>query len=386
MKYKNEYAFLTLVGDVLNGKQVRPLPEGVSADDVYALGVRQNMVPITFCGLNSIDDPGIKDSLMKYQDTFLSDCTRSEVQMGEYEKLIPYLCAHGVKALPLKGCVIKRLYPIPGLRVMCDIDLLYDGVTPEELSVLMEKAGYSTENLKRGCHELFHRKPCMNIELHRKLVPGNNPYRSILQDMFFRAVPDEGITGLYHMKPEDLYIHVIVHAAKHFENSGLGIRPMGDIYVLNRTYEDIFDRKYINESLASVGLTKFEEKLKTTAHAFFGEDEEKAEVSELDMEFFFSGGTYGKNRTHWQYMGQGRTSRVGFILDRFFLPYSSMKEMYPVLEKAPVLLPFMWMYRGFEVILTRRGHFNSVVGGMKELNKENSEHARKIMDSFGLGI
>lgn len=381
MKYEKEYAFLGIVGDVLNGKDVRPLPEGVTADDIFAIGSGQDMAPITFCALNSIKNLEKGSSWLEHQKRFLSDCTRSEVQLGEYDKLIPYLCEHGVKVLPLKGCVIKRLYPTPSLRVMSDIDMLYDGVTPQELAELMEKAGYSTENLESGCHEVFHKKPCMNIEPHRKLVADDSPYRSVLQDMFEKAVPDEKIKNLYHMKPEDLYIHVTSHAAKHFEGSGLGIRPMGDIYVLNQTYKDSFDWKYINESLVSVGLTKFEEKLRTLAYAFFGEEE--ANVSDEDMEVFFQGSTYGNySDVGRKYMSKGGSSRIGFFLHRTFYPYSGMCEMFPILKKWPILLPFAWGYRIIDVLLHRRK--NVVKIATADVSKGNSEKILKTLQNFGL--
>lgn len=381
MKYEKEYAFLGIVGDVLNGKSVRSLPEGVTADDIFAIGTKQDMAPITFCALNSIKNLERGFSWVEHQKKFLSDCSRSEVQLGEYDKLIPYLCEHGVKVLPLKGCVVKKLYPTPSLRVMCDIDMLYEGVTPQELSELMEQAGYSTENLESGCHEVFHKMPCMNIEPHRKLVADNSPYKSVLCDMFEKAVQDEKIPNLYHMKPEDLYIHVIVHAAKHFEGSGLGIRPMGDIYVLNQTYKDSFDWKYINESLASVELTKFEEKLRTLAYAFFGEEE--AKVSDEDMEVFFQGGTYGNyGAVGRNYMKNGGTSQIAFFLYRTFYPYSGMREIYPILKKLPILLPFAWSYRIIDVLLHRRGNVVRVAAA--DVSKGNSEKIIKIMKNFGL--
>ncbi|MCQ2505746.1 MAG: nucleotidyltransferase family protein [Lachnospiraceae bacterium] len=380
MKYEKEYAFLGIVGDVLNGKAVRPLPEGVTADEIFTIGSKQDMAPITFCALNSIKNLEKGSSWMEYQKRFLSDCARSEVQMSEYKNLVKYLCENGVKVLPLKGCVIKELYPSPSFRVMSDVDLLYDGVTPQELAELMEKAGYSTENLESGCHEVFHKKPCMNIEPHRKLVTDDSPYKSVLQDMFAKAIPDEKISNLYHMKPEDLYIHVIVHAAKHFKSSGLGIRPMGDIYVLNQTYKDSFDRKYINESLASVGLSKFEEKLRTLAYAFFGEEE--AKVSDEDMEVFFQGSTYGKSDAGRDYMSKGGNSRIAFFLHRTFYPYSGMCEMFPILRKWPVLLPFAWGYRIIDVLLHRRKNLKMVATA--DVSKGNSERILKTMQNFGL--
>lgn len=381
MKYEKEYAFLGIVGDVLNGKDVRPLPEGVTADDIFAIGSRQDMAPITFCALNSIKNLEKGSSWLEHQKRFLSDCTRSEVQLGEYDKLIPYLCEHGVKVLPLKGCVIKRLYPTPSLRTMSDIDLLYEGVTPQELAELMEKVGYSTENLESGCHDVFHKKPCMNIEPHRKLVVDDSPYRSVLQDMFAKAVPDEKISNLYHMKPEDLYIHVIVHAAKHFVRSGLGVRPMGDIYVLNQKFGADWDREYIDRQLVSVKLEKFEKRIRDLAYAFFGKEE--VAVSDEDMEVFFQGSTYGNySDVGRKYMSKGGKSRIAFFLHRTFYPYSGMCEMFPVLKKWPVLLPFAWVYRIIDVLLHRRGNVVRIASA--DISKNGSEQVSKTMQNFGL--
>ena len=376
-----EGVFLNLVRSIINNEKPSSLPDGINADDIFEIGSRQDMAPITFCALNTLTPKPASEKWGEHQKRFFDDCMRSEVQISEYKKLVEYLCENGVKVLLLKGCVLKELYPVPNLRVMSDVDLLYEGVTPQELAELMEKAGYSTENLEAGCHDVFHKKPCMNIEPHRKLVADDSPYRSVLQDMFAKAVPDKKLPNLYHMKPEDLYIHVIVHAAKHFEGSGLGIRPMGDIYVLNQTYKDSFDWKYINESLASVGLTKFEEKLKTLAYAFFGEEEIK--VSDEDMEVFFQGSTYGNYGTVGRdYMKNGGTNRIAFFFHRTFYPYSGMCEMFPILKKCPVLLPFAWIYRIIDVLLHRRSNFVKVATA--DVSKDNSEKIIKTMKSFGL--
>ena len=347
-----EGVFLNTVAAVLNNKKPSALPEGISADDVFELGSRKNMAPITFCALNMITPKPVSDQWGEYQKRFLDDCMRSETQMSEYHKLVEYLCGNRVKIIPLKGSVMKELYPSPFFRAMADVDLLYEGVTAKKLSGLMEALGYSTENLEKGVHDTFHKKPCMNIELHRHLMADTSPYKPIFDHLFERAVPDERITNLYHLTPEDLYLHEIAHAAKHFMGCEAHIRHVGDIYVLNQKYASEWNMDYIKAQLDSVGLLKFEEKIRTLAYAFFGE--EPAEVSELDMELFFPQNRNLPDKTGWQYMDKGGKSRVMFFLSRTFLPYSSMCGMYPVLKKWSVLLPFAWLHRIGDVLLNRR--------------------------------
>ncbi|MCR4946958.1 MAG: nucleotidyltransferase family protein [Lachnospiraceae bacterium] len=375
-----EGVFLNLVRLMINNKKPSALPDGITADDIFEIGSKQDMAPITFCALNTISPKPYSARWTEYQKRFFDDCMRSEVQMSEYKKLVAYLCRNGVKVLPLKGCVIKDLYPVPYFRVMSDVDLLYEGVTPKELARLMEKAGYTTESLKCGCHEVFHKLPCMNIEPHRKLVADDSPYKAVLENMFEKAVPDENIRNLYHMKPEDLYIHVIIHAAKHFLESGLGVRPILDFYVLNQKYSADWDSEYIEKQVASVGLSKFEKKMREVAYAFFGD--EKMEVS-VDMKEFFKGSTYGVcSEVGRDYMSKGGNSRIGFFLHRTFLPYSVMCEKFPILKKCPVLLPFIWLYRIIDILLHKRRNVAKVAKA--DISRENAEQIKKTIQQFGL--
>ena len=379
-KLTAEGVFLNTVGAVLNNKKPSALPEGITADDVFDLGSGRNMAPITFCAMNMIEPKPASDKWGEYQKRFLDDCMRSEIQMSEYHKLVEYLCGNGVKIIPLKGCVMKELYPSPNFRVMADVDLLYEGVTAKELSGLMEAFGYSTENLEKGVHDTFHKKPCMNIELHRHLMADDSPYKPIFDHLFERAVPDEKIPNLYHLTPEDLYLHEIAHAAKHFMGREAHVRHVGDIYVLNQKYASEWNADYIKAQLDTVGLLRFEEKIRTLAYAFFGN--EPAEVSELDMEMFFPENHKLPDKSGWKYMNDGGKSRVMFSLSRIFLPYSSMCLRYPVLKKWPILLPFAWIYRIIDVLLHRRQKVVAIAS--VKVNEKDAKHVRQLMDNFGL--
>lgn len=377
-----EGVFINLVRSVINNEKPSALPEGVTADELYEISIKQKMVPMILCALNMVRPKPASDNWGKYLTLLSAGCLNSEVQMDEYHKLVEYLCKNGVKIIPLKGCIINGLYPSVGLRTMSDVDLLYSGVTTKELSRLMEAFGYTTDNLDSGCHDNFHKEGDISIELHRKLIVDASPYRPVLDNMFDKAVADEKIPNLYHMKPEDLYIHVIVHAAKHFEGSGLGIRPLADIYLLNQKYKDDWDSEYIWKQLDSVGLKRFEEKLRSVSYAFFGE--KVMEVSEEDIEFFFRSGLYGIHHDPaWKYMSNGKSSKLKFFLHRTFYPYSGMCEVFPILKKAPLLLPFAWIYRIIDVLLHRRQ--NLVKVATARCSKEDSKYAMRVLNNFGLG-
>ncbi len=377
-----EGIFINLARSIINNEKPPALPEGVTADALYEIGYQQKMVPTILCALNMIRPRPASDNWGKYYAVFSAGCLNSEIQMSEYHRLVEYLCGNGVKLIPLKGCVINELYPSVGLRTMSDVDLLYSGVDTKKLAALMEAFGYTTDHLDSGCHDNFHKGNELSVELHRKLIVDASPYRPVLEGLFDKAVADEKLPNLYHMKPEDLYVHVIVHAAKHFENSGLGLRPLVDIYLLNRQYGDSWDKEYIDRQLERVRLRRFERKLSGLSEAFFGN--EPAEVNEEDIQFIFRAGLYGVHGdVGWAYMRQGGKSRAAFFLRRTFLPHSAMREMFPVLEKWPVLLPVMWLYRIADVLINRRQNVAKVAS--VNVNKEDADYIARIHSSFGLG-
>ena len=376
-----EGTFINLVRSVIKNEKPSALPEGVTADELYEIGYKQKMVPMILCALNMVSPRPASDNWGKYITLLSAGCLNSETQMQEYHQLVEYLCGNGVKIIPLKGCVINGLYPSVGLRTMSDVDLLYSGVDTKRLSELMETFGYTTDHLDGGCHDNFH-KENVSIELHRKLIPDNSPYRPVLENMFDKAVADKDIPNLYHMNPEDLYVHVIAHAAKHFENAGLGLRPFTDIYLLNRRHKDSWDREYIDKQLDHVNLRKFEAKLNTLSYAFFSDEE--SEVSEQDIGFIFRGGLYGVHGDpSWGYMRKGGKSKVAFFLGRTFLPYSDMREMFPFLNNWPVLLPVMWIYRIVDVLINRRQNLANIANA--KINQEGADYITRIHSSFGLG-
>lgn len=379
-----EGVFINLVRSIINNEKPSALPEGVTADELYEIGFKQKMVSMILCALNMIRPKPASDNWGKYLALFSAGCINSEVQMDEYQKLVDYLCKNGVKIIPLKGCVINGLYPSVGLRTMSDVDLLYSGVTTKDLAKLMKAVGYKAESLGMGSHDVFSKEGNISIELHRKLVFDYSPYRPVLENMFDKAVADENIPNLYHMKPEDLYIHVIVHAAKHFSKSGLGIRPLVDIYLLIRAYAEQWDNAYIARQLASVKLDVFEGKLRQNAIAFFGN--QATEIDDEEFRFFFRAGLYGIHHdVAWEYKTKGKSGRLGFFLHRTFYPYSKMCEMFPILMKYPVLLPFAWLYRIIDVLLHRRQNVVAVANascGSKET--EYAEYALQMMKEFGL--
>lgn len=381
-----EKCFLRLVKAALNGEKPEALPADIPLEQLMQIARRQQMTPLLFSALNSLQTPPEGEVWETCRKDFLSDCARSEIQTAAYRKLARALCAQGVRLLPLKGCALKEIYPSPYLRVMSDLDLLYEGVNTDRMTELMTSLGYTAEAVGRGHHDVYHQYPVLNVEMHRQLFLDNSPYKAALEDIFTNALPDPEVPGLFHARSEDLYIHQIAHAAKHFVSGGMGVRGIADVYVLNRTYGVQWDRDALDARLAAVGLERFEKKVRGIAEAFFGDgDEANSEVSEEDFAFLFDGGVYGRSGYSWRYLTRGGSAtRAGYILDAIFPPASRLSTRYPVLERAPGLLPAMWVAKWTDVLVHRGWRVKRVLRDAEEVDPERMAYAERILKSFGL--
>ena len=64
-----------------------------------------------------------------------------------------------------------------------------------------------------------------------------------------------------------------------------------------------------------------------------------------------------------------------------FLPYKLLRLQYPVLRRAPVLLPFFWVVRWFRLLFSRdRDHLKSTLHAAGKMTKEETEEVRRVWE------
>ena len=262
--------------------------------------------------------------------------------------------------MPLKGSVIRDLFPLPYLREMSDLDILIPVEKLQQACQLCETMGYRT-NSRVEHHIELHKLPYMNIELHSGLIASFYEYYEYYKDPWTKAYRYNN-DYRYAMRNEDLYLYFLTHAAKHYFNSGTGIRSVIDIYVFNRAYRPSMDTRYIAQELKKLNLERFARQIEQLAQYWFAENRTKASDDVKEMQsYVLSSATYGtkSNRDANQirrYMQKGKSedgAKTAMYLHMAFLPCDEMQLMFPILKKAPVLLPFCWIARWFRIIFTK---------------------------------
>lgn len=260
----------------------------------------------------------------------------------------------GIWHMPLKGSVLKSLYPKTGMRQMADNDILCDPSKMADVRDIMESLGFSADSSwGRGIHDNYYKAPVCNFEMHRALFSAGYDTRveGYYRDVKSRLILNEGSRYGYHFSDEDFYIYMLAHEYKHYANKGTGLRSLLDTYVYVLQKGSHLDWSYIGKEAQKLGIAEFERNNRDLAmHLFSGEPLTEQDKKMLD--YVLSSGTYGtmKNYIRNQIAKRGR---IGYLLSRTFPTFRSMMLLYPVLERMPFLLPLCWVLRLAEAVIRK---------------------------------
>ena len=293
------------------------------------------------------------------QSAFM-ECTLDldrEMVLGEMEKA-------GIWYAPMKGIVLKKLYPETGMRQMADNDILFDTDHAEELRTIMESLGFITETFNKNHHDVYIKPPISTFEMHKDLIINLDVYKvyyDYFHDIKSRLLKDDESSYGYHFSNEDFYIYMIVHGYKHQSYRGTGLRTLLDLYVYLKNYESTMDWSYIGQELKKLKLAEIEENNRKLAVKVFsgsraGITPDLSRDEKYLLDDFLGYGAYG-SEDHIMKALMDRVGRARYLRVRIFLPMDLVKEYYPFFYKHRLLLPVLPIYR----LITRRKEANTEI-------------------------
>lgn len=351
---------LELLRCAVSGSTPPPIPEGVTPEAVFSLAKRHSVFLLAFdCAmqLSSVrENPHFSAWMQQYQ-IYL---TKSLNQTYEIKHLAALLNTEGIAHVFLKGSSLRKLYPTPELREMCDIDVLVPVEQAEEAYAAAQRDGY-VSNGSATHNEAFFKPPFIELELHTYMVPTENKYFDYYRSVWSRA-RREGSSDTYTFGAEDAYIFALVHTWKHYVGHGTGIRPILDVAVLEKTYGDRLDRAYLKAELEKLSLTDFGENVMQLAACWFGTERTELTAQQQRLEHrLLAGATYGtkeqsESNLLMKKMQQGKSERrakTEIFFRQVFPPYSTMASRFRWVGRVPVLLPAAWVARWGQLLVTK---------------------------------
>ena len=382
----NYRGIVTLIKSAVTGEK-QSLPEGFSLSEAMEQITRHGLQALCYqgafhCGIPG-NDPAMAALFQRYYKTML----RSEGQMAAVGKLFAAFEEAGIDYLPLKGTILKPLYPKPELRSMGDADILIRMEQYERIVPVMESLGY--QFLEETDHELPWKSGALYVELHKRLIPSYNlDYDAYYGDGWQLAKNHRG--HRYAMTDEDTYIYIFSHYAKHYRDGGIGCRQVTDLWVWRRTHTDM-DEGYIRKELEKLQLDVFYDNTQRMLGVWFG-DREADPVSEFMTEIIFASGNFGlaEKRVLAQSVkvmkdkSDVKREWLRHLTEALFPGHTIIDKQYPVLRKHPWLLPVFWVIRWFDKFLFQRDVVARRYNQLKMFNEENVDSYQKALKYVGL--
>ena len=400
----NEKVFTELLSGYINGEKVKAVDSSVDWDRIKELGNIHNVSGIIYVALNDSGYSVPGDIKGEFYRSFLATAVMSAKRDNEAGNIIKLLTDNGIWHLVSKGYIIKNYYPNPELRTMGDIDFLVKEDIEKAGNVLAQN-GYSISG--EYYNEIGFDKGGLHFELHDQLnerIGNGIDFGKYYKGKCEKAVLIDGRT--YRLTDEDHFIYTVVHIAKHFSQSGCGIRMIMDVAVIIKHFGDTLDWKYIWSEFDKIDLKDFALNVVDICRIWFNTDvtgivdESKLKLKQNTglyneiCDYIISAGVFGKynrnsdfNILKNQHIKNNKTSgKVKNFIYWFFPDDEFMRMKYDWYKNKPVwLLPAVWVYRWWDSLkINGVGAFSKifkVASSGKKLDRHQS-----LMERAGIEI
>lgn len=363
--------------------QPEKLPENMDFQSVVNLMEHQGLTALCYlgalnCGISE------EDPIMQYlQDMYCVALISSERQLELIQSISQAFEENGIDHMPVKGTLMKALYPDHAMRYMCDADILIKEEQYPKIHPIMESLGFKETG--ESDHEHIWKHPFLMVELHKHLIPSyNKDYYSYFGVGWDLAKIQNG--HRWSMTREDAFIYDTIHFAKHYRDASANAHFIIDLWICLRTYKDM-DRTYIRQQLGRLKMEAFYDNIIRLTQAWF-ENGTWDDVVERMTEILLDEDKKQKKQRREiagdtravQAEGSVKNAKRMRVFHRIFLSKLQMANAYPQFKDLP--LPIAWVARWFSSI----PKWGKAI--RQEKNKNISEDAvenyRKDLEYVGL--
>lgn len=321
--------------------------------ELFALCSSHAVVGMVYDKLTEIFGSRISEKYaFLFKQNAFKDMSFQTVRSLSFVSIYQELLKENIAPVVLKGEILRQLYPQPESRTSLDEDLLIKEKEYPELKKQLMLLGFEEVNEGEDDKHWVNRKYSVYFEIHFTPFTKDESYRKwneVLRGYSERTV--ENKNGIVSLSREDNLIFLILHAAKHFIYSGVGIKQILDIALFMREYQNDMDFAYIRSALKKTKTLSFAEALTAFIRKYLYRNVYCFGRKTVDADFaadVFGGGSLGKgdegrvhaaNVTISAFKGQSSIKKI------LFPPKERLKRNYPFCRKNPLLLPLAWLMR-----------------------------------------
>ncbi len=262
---------------------------------------------------------------------------RLEAELAHVDEV---LATAQIPYLPMKGSVMRHLYPQPWMRTSCDIDMLVHDRDVKRAVDLLTAEGFTTEGV-RASRDISLFCSDVHLELHHSIMERHGKMDVVLERVWDYV---EGEGYRYTETPTFFRFHHLAHMAHHFLFGGCGIRPVMDLWLLRRAPDH--DESALRAMCEEGGLLTFYETVCRLGAVWFDGHTHDADTRLL-AQYILSGGKYGTASQRTLSFSAAYGSK-GIAKRLLFVPYENLKNLYPSLKGKPYLAPLYRVYHSIK--------------------------------------
>lgn len=376
---------ILLIKSALTGEKYS-LPEDFDLKSAFNLTKKHGIGSMFYYGAINC---GLEEDNPVLQDAFLMTCamiSRNAKQIFEIEKLFEKFDESKIEYMPLKGTLLKDMYPKSEMRVMADADILIKTAQYNQIKSIMLDLGYEEKAVTD--HELQWLRPSLYVELHSRLIPSyNKDYYDYYGDGWQLAKLCDGTR--YSMTDEDQMIYLFTHFAKHYRDAGIGLKHIVDLWIY-RNNKSTLDEEYIKNELKKLQLDKFYLNIIETLEVWF-KGKSSSEITDFVTDYIFECGAAGSKENYIvsdmlknsKTISAGKSSKFKRYWYYIFFPYTKMCMKYPFLKKFPIALPIMWVVRWISALMDKN-KIASVNAVVNEVSDDQILDRQRSLNFVGL--
>jgi hypothetical protein len=310
-----------------------------------------------------------KEELALFQKDYFQYLKRDTLQMDAVKQMHRLFYEQGIDHMFLKGTRLKQLYPQTYWRSMGDIDVLIRPQMMKKVHEIMDALGYVNTSNSTD-HDMFVKDRDVIVEIHPKLInEATQKHNTLFEDVW--SVVKEVGHHEFAFPAEVELVYLLIHLAKHFSSSGVGLRSVLDIGVFIWKKGEAIDKTVLSKLLEQAQLPVFYQNMVALNRHWFGfpipfdPTEEKVDEVFADrlLDYLIESGVHGKGKDFNSYLAgiASKTAQSGdvakgrrqFFFKMAFPSRQSMASTYPYLHKYKWLLPVAWFQRFWKLIFKK---------------------------------
>ena len=378
---------INLVKSALTGEKEN-LPAGFDWNAALKTAKKHQIMPMIYYGVQNSGITVQAEVMQALELSTFENVFVSQNQLYALDVIYKAFDENNIDYMPLKGSVLKYIYPKPELRPMGDADILIKEEQTDKINSVMNTLGYVKDKSHNGDYDtVWDKKGTLHLELHWNIVsPINKSYYKYFGSgwRFAERCNDESLK--YEMSPEDNIVYLFTHFSNHYRYGGIGIRHLPDFYIFILNNPDL-DNKKIKPALSEMGLDKFYKNVLDTADVWFN-GKNSTNMTDFITDKIISSGSYGTqiSRTVSRETKIGAEGGKNRLLMRIFPARSEMEQSFPVIRRHPVLIPPLWVVRWIRALLFRRNNIKSEYNRIKNISGSQIDEYSRELKYVGLGF